>query len=321
MRFLLCLIGVFVLTSCSGVRRQAPCLDREIKQSKYVHKYGFQVSEEDWERKGQDGHVITELKNGVVMTRFYEKGALHGESTYTFPHSQLVAKVERYDRGHLISTRVNYETGSPKKEETLEDGGRKVRVWYEDGTPKSVENHRGGRLLQADYYTSDNRLDSKIVDGEGVRINRDAFGQVVSRDEFQEGFLSLSTITYPNGTLKEMIPYHLGQIEGVRRTFGIGGEPLTIEEWHGGVQNGVTALFQNGEKVAEIEYVDGKKHGVERRFKCGDVLVEEIAWREDRRHGPAKLYVTDPAETKWYFEGKLVSSEMHFDRLSVPQLR
>jgi len=130
----------------------------------------------------------------------------------------------------------------------------------------------------------------------------------------------LRTISYPSGTLKEVVSYKDGEIEGMRRTFGPAGEPLTVEEWKGGKQEGLTVVFQNGEKVSEIFYKEGRKEGLERRYKSGEILVEEITWQEDVRHGPSTLHLAGQEETEWFFEGKEVS-HARYDRLSIPQLR
>ncbi|EKE07849.1 MAG: hypothetical protein ACD_17C00500G0002, partial [uncultured bacterium] len=71
-----------LMTSCQTNH----LLDQVVSQT-FVHKYGFETSEEEWEAREQDGLVVSTLKNGVKVIRSYENGQLHGDTVYTFPHS------------------------------------------------------------------------------------------------------------------------------------------------------------------------------------------------------------------------------------------
>jgi len=57
-----------------------------VVSQRYIHKYGYDVSKEEWESTGYPGQVVTTLRNGVTLTSSYENGVLHGPTTYTFPH-------------------------------------------------------------------------------------------------------------------------------------------------------------------------------------------------------------------------------------------
>src|SRR3990167_7900505 len=83
-----------LMTSC----QTNSSIDQVVSQT-FVHKYGFETSEEEWEAREQDGQVVSMLKNGVKVTRTYENGQLHGQTTYSFPHSAVLEKIFVYDQG------------------------------------------------------------------------------------------------------------------------------------------------------------------------------------------------------------------------------
>src|SRR5258706_16383277 len=111
-RIPLFLIGCICLASCQS----SSTIDQVVSQT-FVHKYGFETSEEEWEAREQDGQVVTMLKNGVKITRSFDNGQLHGQTTHTFPHSSIVEKLLAYDQGTLLKESVNDPAGMPIREE------------------------------------------------------------------------------------------------------------------------------------------------------------------------------------------------------------
>jgi antitoxin component YwqK of YwqJK toxin-antitoxin module len=297
-----------------------PC-EAPVMTESYVHKYGMEVPQNEWSDRGQNGKVVSTLKSGVVVTKNYVDGYLEGETTYTFPHSGAIQKTETFSSGHLIAEREMYSTGSPKRQVEYAPSNKKlVTVWYEDEIPQFREEYVDGKLMEADYYTQNNQVESKIDDGNGFRINRDEFAQIVSKDKFYNGERVVTTLYYPNGAPKEIIPYQNGKITGQRKTFLPGGEPHTLEEWFADRQEGITIVFQNGEKIAEVPYLNGIKSGVEERFKDGRFLVEELNWKNGKKHGPSYSYIGDEMFITWYYEGQEVNKR-EYDRLINPMSR
>jgi len=171
--------------------------------------------------------------------------------------------------------------------------------------------------MEADYYTLNNQVESKIDGGNGFRTNRDEFGQMISKDKFERGLIVMRTAYYPNGAPKEIVPYYQGKISGQRKTFLSGGEPRTIEEWSDDRQEGITVVFQNGEKIAEVPYLNGVKNGVEERFKDGRFIAEEVNWKNGKRHGPSYQHVGEDTHISWFWEGQEVNKR-HYDRMTNP---
>lgn len=285
------------------------CADNKsgVVQQTYIHKYGVELSKNDWTARGSNGKVISIMKNGTIVTKNYSNGILNGEVTYTFPHSETLEKILVYNKGQLVSEMVNYLSGSPMKStEYLSDNETRITNWYDEGTPQSVELFVNGKLVTGEYRTLNNELEAEIINGNGLSIDRNAYGHLLSQSEVANGEVILETTYYSNGDPKQITPYQNGAIEGKRRFFLIGGVPNRVEEWFNGKQHGITIIYHNGEKQREIPYINGLVDGVERRYRGNDNLVEEIHWRNDKRHGPSNFYVDGKVQTDWYLNGKQV---------------
>lgn len=293
------------LTGCANNRDRTPC---GVYDQTYVHKYGVQVPKQDWASRGKSGQVITTRADGVVVSNSYSEGVLHGRTTYTYPHTEVIQKIENYENGHLVSEKVMAYSGTPLREVRYTEGDdSEVTEWYENGAPKLREHWNGNFLETGQYFNTQHQIDSQVAGGEGNRFRRDAFGQMECEDEICQGQLVSSTYYYPNGTPKEKVPYQRHAVQGVKKTFHPGGEPATVEEWEAGTQHGATIVYQNGEKYAEVPYVRGAKHGVEKRFREGRIVAEEITWVNNERHGPHVSYLGEKPKTEWYHHGKHVS--------------
>ena len=300
--FFMALIAITILTNSCG-----PTLPKGVLKESYIHKYGVAMSKKDWESRGSHGKVVSTLDNGALVTRSFEGGVLQGKVTTTFPHSLTIEKTESYEDGKLISQVQHYTSGIPMLEESLENQGKRVTTWYEDGTPQSFEEYEDNRLTSGEYFTYQNEMESRVQQEEGMRIRRDAYGTLLSKDLIQNGEMILRSTFHENGDPKATTEYSAGVPNGLRKTFWIGGQPNTLEEWLEGKQHGLTTIYQNGQQWATVPYVDGKRDGTEKRFREGDLLVEEIEWSNGEKHGSYRTYIGDTVSTKWFFQGKSVS--------------
>ena len=88
----------------------------QVVSQRYVHKYGYAVSQEEWASKNYPGQVITSLRSGVVVTATYENHELHGPCTYTYPNSQTVERFVLYNRGEVTKEVLYDMSGMPTKE-------------------------------------------------------------------------------------------------------------------------------------------------------------------------------------------------------------
>lgn len=294
-----------LLAACQS--SSPPCPDEPVCE-KYVHLYGVQLEQDDWVSRGQNGRVISRLKDGVEVSRNYNAGILEGETTYTFPNSHTIAKTETYSQGVLTQEGENYSGGVPFKKTIYQtEQDKTVLTWYENSAPQSKEIHEGGLLIDGEYYSLSGQVEGKVSGQQGIRMQRDQFGQLVSKETIADGKVVSQMELYPNGSPKAVKAISNGVVDGQVFTFLQGGEPNTIEQWTSGVQQGQTIVFQNGEKYAEVPYNKGIKNGVERRFTDEDAVVEEITWKNGMKEGPAHTYVDGGVKTRWYFQDREVT--------------
>ncbi len=303
------------VTSCARHASQQWCSqETETLSQAYIHKYGLQVPKNEWKNRGQNGQVVSTLKSGVVVSKNYKDGFLEGETTYSFPHSGAIQKVELYSAGRLTLETENYPTGIKKKQiEYASPKRKKVTVWYDNASPHYYEEYNDSHLIEGEYYTTHHQAEARVDQGNGKRINRDEFGVMQSEDKIMHGDLVMRTIFYPNGAPKEVIPYSNGVVSGRKKTFLPGGEPSTVEEWENDHRQGITLVFQNGEKIAEVPYINGQKNGIEQRYRDGQFIVEELTWRNGRKHGPCYRTVGETTIIEYFINGRKVP-RVEYDR-------
>ncbi len=294
-----------LLASCGT--NQLP--DQVVSQT-YVHKYGFGVSEEEWEERAQEGQVVTTLKNGVKITHTYENGQLQGPTTFTFPRSNTVEKLLVYDQGTLLKETLNDTAGMPIREEIYEFDNRVIiTLWDEKGAPLSIEEYDDELLVDGKYYTPEHELEGQVENGFGERVKRHRSGILVEKEFVEDGMVTSRTTYHPNGQVHTVSHYHDYQLHGEQLHYTSLGRPLMSLNWNHGVLDGLKIVYRNGFKVAEIPYIDGQKHGTEFHYDDLGNLTAEIQWHNDKKHGCSKFFTEDTAENEWFFEGELVSGE------------
>ena len=304
------LLASICVTATSCCRNR--CKD-EIVCETYVHRYGLAVPEEEWSEQGETGQVLTTLKDGITIKRSYSNGELDGETTYSFPHRGVIAKVEVYENGRLVREEEFFSSGLVCKQTDYEQNG--VRYYYSQGTLRSTEQTSGEHLIRGKYYDLNENVESSVENGEGKMTLRDNYGQLISVCTVSEGAIIEKTTFHPNGMPSAIEPYANGVVHGIRKTFLPGGEPLTVEQWQHGAPNGITTIYEQGDKVAEVPYINGQKNGLECRFVNEVTIVEEINWQDDMRHGPSRRYVEGKTFTDWYLNDTKVSKSYYDQRV------
>ncbi len=306
-KFLFLAIASLLFTACQN----SNSADQIVSQT-FVHKYGFETSEQDWEAREQDGQVVSLLKNGVKVTRSYENGKLHGLTTHTFPNSPVVEKQQLYDEGILLKEQSNDAAGMPVREEIYEFGNRTIiTLWDNKGVPLSIEEYDDEVLMEAKYYTPDHEFEAAVVNGNGERVKRDRTGLLISRDEMQDGKMFCRTTYHPTGNVHTISHYDNYQLHGKQTKFTASGKPLMELHWDHGVLDGSKIIYRNGQKIAIIPYLKGKKHGTELHYDDLGFLTAEIEWRDDKKHGPSLLHSEEATETEWFFKGQSVNADRY----------
>ena len=305
-------IAALIVASC-----QTNTSPDQIVSQKFVHKYGFDLSEEEWEQRAQEGQVISMQKNGVKITRTYENGSLHGPTTYTFPNSSTVEKILLYDQGNLLKETVQDSKGIPIREEVYEFDDRLILTfWNDKGVPLSVEEYHDELLVEGKYFSPDHDLEAQVENSNGFRTKRDRSGLLISRDQIEDGIMTARTTYHPNGQVHTISHYHDYMLHGEQTKFTTLGRPLMSLRWDRGVLDGTKTVYRNGIKVAEIPYVQGQKNGLEYHYDDLGNLIAEILWRNDKKHGCCKSYTEDSEDAEWFFNGALVSEEK-FELLEI----
>lgn len=280
-----------------------------VVSQRYIHKYGYAVSKDEFENCKYPGQAITLLKNGVMITSTYENGVLNGVCTHTYPHSQTVEVYYVYNQGNLVKEILYDITGMPIREEVqLSPTRYATTLWYADGTPMCTEEYANQELLEGQYFTPNNDLEARVEKGKGIRIRRDVKGVLLYRDQIEEGYVTKHETFFPSGSPESVAYYFQGKLSGEKRSFNIAGEPISLKEYINGLLHGKSTFYKNGTKYLEIHYLDGKKNGLEIHYLDGDTISQEILWENDQKHGPSKYYVNGVAQVEYYYDGALVSA-------------
>jgi antitoxin component YwqK of YwqJK toxin-antitoxin module len=290
--------------------------NNEIVSQTYVHKYGYAVSQKEWDAKNYPGQIITSLRNGVTITATYEDGQLHGPYTMTYPHSKVVEKYILYNAGMPVKE-VSYDiAGMPLSENTqLTQNRRSLTSWYIDGVPKSVEEYVQDELIEGQYFTQDHTLESQVDKGNGLRVVRDIKGILTSKDLIENGMMVRRDSFYANGSPESVAYYFHNQLHGTRKIFTESGEPIAVEDFANGHLHGLSTYYKNGCKELEVYYLYGKKHGIENQFLDGASIMHQITWEHGRKHGKETFFLSDGTKEVWNYEGREVS-QVRFEELS-----
>jgi antitoxin component YwqK of YwqJK toxin-antitoxin module len=300
-------LGVAVLATF-GCQNNKKKQHADVVSERYIHKYGYGVSREEWLSNDYPGQVITTLKNGITVSAAYESGVLHGDTSYTFPHSQTLESLHTYEKGNLAK-KVTFDVrGMPFREESyISPMHVRSKYWYNTGTPKCVEETVDNDLIEGEYFTMKNELESRVSDGYGERSVRDKHGVLCAKEQIDKGQVSKRESFHNNGSPHVVLSFDEGLVHGEKRVFAETGEPLSVEHFTYGKLDGICTYYQNGVKYLEINYDDGLKRGVERHFMDGESLSYETHWTNNMKHGPSTYYFDGIAKVEWFYNDMKVS--------------
>ncbi len=316
MRSYVYLLGCLLLAACCKKEQE-----NNVVSQRYIHKYGYAVSKDEFEARKYPGQVVTILKNGVSTTSTYENGLLHGPCTHTFPHSQTVEAYFLYNQGNLVKQIIYDVSGMPLREEVQLSPTRHASTkWYNDGTPMCTEEYGNKELIEGQYFTRQNEVESRIEKGKGTRIVRDLQGVLLSKEEFAEGYLTKRETFLPDGTPESIAFYQKGNLHGEKKSFTEKGEPLAVKEYLHGKLHGKTTFYKNGARSVEIYYLDGMKNGLEIHYIDGDLVSQEIVWENDKKHGPSKYYVDGVAQVEYFYDGTHITEDKWKELYQLDQM-
>ena len=302
------LSGLFIF----GCQNSSKDQNEHVVAKRYIHKYGYDVSKEEWDTASYPGQVITTLRNGVTITSSYESHLLHGPTTYTFPHSQVTQFLHVYKEGNLVK-KITYNMRSiPQIQELfLAPSHVKITKWYQKGTPMSVEEYHNNEIVEGEYYNEKNEMINQVIKGSGIRVIRDEHENISSKETVDNGFSSLKQTFYPHGIPHTIIPLCNGKIHGEKKVFALTGEPISVETYHFDLLHGPALYYQNGCRYLEINYRDGLKDGKEYHFVDDKTVIEETEWMQGQKHGLSTIFIDGIPHTRFYYNDQLVSKEKY----------
>lgn len=288
---------------------------------KFVHKYGFPVSEKEWKERDEEGTVTTLLKNGVTVTQTFQGGALQGLSTYTYPYSSQIQKEEKYDQGNLLAVILFDKQGVPFREETWELEGKKtLTLWDKNGAPIAREEYEQGSLVEGIYYTPFHEIEGKVVVGNGIRTLRDREGHLFYQDQIEKGELVQRTTYHPNGKVHMVVHYQDYLPHGEKVEYTPNGNLYMISHWEQGQLHGEVVSYREGKKIQETFYTKGLKEGTEKRFDEEGNLLVQTSYLHGKKHGLSTFVEKNEWKSNWFFEDSPVSED-RFRSLESRHLR
>lgn len=316
MKIKLLSVASLVLLGFCGCDSTKKSKKSDVVSQRYIHKYGYDVSKEEWGENHYPGQIVTTLKNGVTIVSAYEDGVLHGPTSYSHPYSQTLESLQIYDKGHLVK-RTSFDIkGVPHKEEVfLSPSHVKVKLWYQTGTPMCIEERVDDVLIQGDYFTLQNEPESRVEDRMGTKTIRSPEGTLLAKETIENGVMVARETFHPNSIPHTFMTFYNNLLHGEKRVFGTTGEPVLVESYECGELQGPATYYQNGHKYQETAYRHDKKHGIERQYIDGETLVEETEYHEGLKHGPSIFYSDGFAKTEWYYNNEFVS-KAKFDELT-----
>lgn len=291
-----------LLTSCKSKS------DEGVVSQRYIHKYGYDVSKEEWDVQRYPGQVLTTFRNGKTITETYEDTFLHGEKTVSFEHSQTVQTKEIYQKGILTKRTTFNIRGVPEQETVFKTPSHLlITNWYTTGSPKAKEEYRDGKLINGQYYSLGNETDSCITNGNGEKTVRNTAGDLLSKEVYTNYKIAYIETYHPNNTPSTITSYNDDKIHGEIKKYALSGEPLSIENYRNGKKHGICTYYQNGYKYQETTYTEGRKDGIEKFYIDGETLSEETEYKAGNKHGPSIVFCDGTARTFWYFNNQKVS--------------
>jgi len=295
--------------------------DDNVISQRFIHKYGYSITEEEWSTGRYPGTVTTIMRNGVTVVANYDGGVLHGPSTHTYPHNPTIEAAYTYENGKLMKETLYDVKGIPLSETIQLSPTRYLQtIWFADGSPQSIEEFVGEELLEGQYFSVNNETEARVEKGTGLRLCRDREGILISKDEVEKGYMTKRETFYPSGNPESIAYYQQNRLHGEQFTFNANGEPLSIAEWVNGELHGKCTFYKNGEKHLELSYLNDQKNGFEIHFKEGKI-AQKTLWENNKRHGETVYYLPDNENhTEYYYDGQKVSYEKYKELNHVDEM-
>lgn len=241
----------------------------ELAQTSWV----FEGKSEVWD---EQGNPIAEI--------FYEKGLLHGLSSYYYPNGHL-SQVIPYDQGNIHGETIRYdEEGNVLERVPFLNGqkqGTATGKWSES-TPAYEELWDKGLLLSGVYFDQQGEKLGEVIDGNGTKpLFQD--DQLSSRIEYQNGVQQgLVEEYFANGEVHCSYQVLDGKKHGEEWEYYPTStrkrqKPKLNLHWHEDqIEGQVKTWYENGTLESQREIHQQKKQGLSFGwYKNGDLMMVE----------------------------------------------
>jgi len=224
----------------------------------------------------EQGNAIAEIH--------YDKGLLHGLSTYYHPNGQI-SQIIPYDQGNIHGVSLSFDEEGRTLETILFVQGQKQGSasgnWSE--TAKAYEEvYDKGLLLSGIYYNPQGEKSGEIIQGNGIKPLFQN-GRLASTMEFQKGVQQgLVEEYFPNGELH--CSYHIAnekkqgeEWEYYPASTKANPKPKLNLHWHEDqIEGQVKTWYENGTLESQREIHQQKKQGLSFAwYKNGDIMMVE----------------------------------------------
>ena len=232
-----------------------------------------------------------------------------------------------------------YQNGKIASEGFLKNGNPDGywKSYNENGTTKSEGNRKSfeldslwkfynqdGKLLVEIYYKSGkkNGIKTTWLDKEMVEEN--------FRDDIKEGY---TRYYFPNGKIKQEIPFVKGLEQGFSKEYGSDGTIITLTEYKRGFivdririnrkdgngrrQGRWCYFYENGNLKTEVTYRDDKKNGYLKEYAENSDLLKIAKYQDDVIQPEAEEIQKLEVQNEYYPDGKIRISAMF--RNGVPE--
>jgi len=234
-------------------------------------------AEQDWLF---DGMAVSYDADGKLCAKVaYEKGMLHGVSTYFYQNGQ-VEKQLRFHQHVLDGESVVFGENGKVREKTVYEKGLKKESWgFEaNGNPLWTETYERGLLQNGQYQSPDGQTVSEVKNGCGFQV----IGQTHTE-------------------------YKQGKPEGLVKLFSVQGELVSTHHMLNNQKHGEELFYyQNQKPKLSISWQNDTISGLVKSWHPNGELQSQREFSQNKKTGPALF---------WYATGQLMAVEEYEEDL------
>lgn len=212
-----------------------------------------------------DGISRVYYESGALKAEIsYEKGQLHGTSLY-YREDKTVFRQTPFISGLAHGEEVFFSPGG----QTLGTvqyvkGAKHGKAWFGSGLNglNVLEHYSQGKLIEAEYRSTQGEVLSKVSEGSGLRTIFDQ-GRLARTEEIRDGFVEGKISYYGiNEKLEHVLIHKNGVKEGEELFFHSNGKTKLKILWENDQIHGVVqSWYENGLVESERMYASNKKEG------------------------------------------------------------